>query len=281
MITSENFKRPVQAFKRNLKNFEAGDKYMKSIKFVALMIAATLAVSTASAQPSNIRAPPAENSTGLSSIAVDHYFSFQGLAADATSIDNNQGVLLLDGHINFRTTGYSVDVSSSSMEDEVDFLVNISGNEDPDSIAGQAVTREKIIENVQRPPGNYTASVEVVYDGETLLEKSERVEVLEPDTVENMSREELENEVRELREKVGNLHSRIDDLESTLEGQAPPEGPQNVPDTGGESGGRGPPAGLEEQFGNNSGDSGRPEGVPGRNSNRPGFVESLLSGLFG
>lgn len=245
---------------------------MKTSRLLSLLILVSFLATATAAQPSNIQAPPAENATGLSSIAVNHYFSFQGLAADSTSVNNNQGLLILDGHINFRTTGYSVDVSSSSTENDVDFLVNISGNEEPDSIAGQAVTREKIIENVQRPPGNYTAGVKVLYDEGTLLEKSKRVEVPEPDTLENMSREELENEVRNLREKIDSLHSRIDDLESSFKSQNPPERPGNVPDT----------AGNPEVESRDSGeDLERPEGVPGRNSNRPGFVDSLLSGLFG
>lgn len=202
---------------------------------------------------------------------------------DSEAERTEEPVVRLSGFVEFNTGGYEVDVETEEENNTVDFTVTI---EEPEGAATQAITRVPVEENFEAEPGNYTANLEVVRDDETVLERTEEVNVPESNEEadedserfeqdpENMTREELIEEVRDLRERIMDLTGEAED---ESERQGPPEevpaNPGQEDEDSNES---------EESESENESQEGPPSETPGQGSdNRPGFVNRMLSGIFG
>lgn len=197
-------------------------------------------------------------------------------------------VIRLSGFIEFNTGGYEVDIESEEENSNADFTVRI---EEPEESATQAVTRTSVEEDLEAESGRHTVNLEVVRDGETVLQRTKEVTVPESQEdsesseednqrfeqdPENMTREELIEEVKDLREQVLDLSESMNRPdEDSNQRQGPPE---DVPGQPGED---------EEENESESNESeergqGPPTDTPGQGSdNRPGFVNNLLNGIFG
>lgn len=185
--------------------------------------------------------------------------------------------LSLSGFVVFDSDNYEVEVESEDREDSVDFTVVIEGENESDS---EGETRAPVEETEEVGPGTYNVNLEVVRDGETVLQRSDEVTVPESETEEaeesdevredpeDMTREQLIEEVKSLREQIRELQ---EDTQSNGE-QGPPSDVPAEPSEDEET---------EEEESDESEDSGRPTEAPGEgSSNRPGFVNDLLNGLF-
>jgi hypothetical protein len=201
---------------------------------------------------------------------------------DSEAERTDEPVVRLSGFVEFNTGGYEVDVETEEENNTVDFTVTI---EEPEESATQAITRAPVEENFEAEPGNYTANLEVVRNDETVLERTEEVTVPESNEEserfeqdpENMTREELIEEVRDLRERVSELTE--DAEESGEEREGPPE---DIPANPGQEDEDEESNESEESESENESQEGPPSETPGQgNSNRPGFVNNLLRGIFG
>lgn len=196
-------------------------------------------------------------------------------------------VISLTGFIEFNNGGYEVEVESEEEENTVTYTVTIKESE---GAATQAITREKISEQVEAEGGTYNVNLNVVRDGETVMEETRKVEV--PETgeeekeddssqdLENMTREELIEEVKDLREQVRELRSNGDNEDSNGR-QGPPE---NVPAQNGNDDNSEDSSEVENESSEAENESSEesPSETPGQgNSNRPGFVNNILRGIFG
>lgn len=195
----------------------------------------------------------------------------------------DSAVISLTGFIEFNNGGYELEVESEEEDDTVSYTVTIKDSEGP---ATQAITRKEISEQVEAEAGTYNVNLNVVRDGETVMEQTRKVEV--PDAgssseeedserfeqnPENMTRDELIEEVRDLRERIRELTASESDEEDS-ERQGPPE---EVPANPGQE-----DEGSNESEAENESRQGPPSETPGQgSSNRPGFVNNLLRGLFG
>lgn len=192
-------------------------------------------------------------------------------------------VVSLSGFIVFNSGGYEVDVESEEENNNVDFTVNIS---EPEGMTTQAITRVPVKETEDVEPGTSNVNLQVVRNGETVLERNRELEI--PDTRSeedkedhktefeqdpaNMSRQELVKEVKELRERVRELEAELGDEAGEAPESPGPPGERDDEET------------EDGETENESGDDseGTPSEAPGQGSNRrPGFVNNLLSGLFG
>ncbi len=197
-------------------------------------------------------------------------------------------VVRLSGFVEFETGGYEVEVESEEENRTVDLTVAI---EEPEEAPTQQITRVPVEENLEVEEGSYTVDLEVVRGNETLLERTKEVKISSTEedesqyekSPENMTQEELVEEVKQLREKIAELTGEETDSE---ERQGPPE---DIPANPGQEGDDDSEEANEteesdETEGNETEDSslGPPSETPGQgNSNRPGFVNRMLGGLFG
>lgn len=188
-------------------------------------------------------------------------------------------VISLTGFIEFNNGGYELEVESEDEENTVTYTVTIKESEGP---ATQVITRKDISEQVEAEPGTYNVNLNVVRDGETVMTQTREIEVPETgedsedsdserfeQNPENMTRDELIEEVRDLRERIRELTASESD-----ERQGPPE---EVPANPGQE-----DEDSNESESENESQQGSPSETPGQGSdNRPGFVNNLLRGLFG
>lgn len=201
-------------------------------------------------------------------------------------------VVRLSGFVEFETGGYEVEVESEEENRTVDLTVAI---EEPEEAATQQVTRVPVEENVEVEDGSYTVDLEVVRGNETVLERTKEVKVSSTEedesqyekSPENITREELVEEVRDLREKLAELTGDDEsDSEDKHGEQGPPEDIPANPGQGEDeedSEEANKTEESDETAGNETEDSseGPPSEAPGNSERRPGFVNNLLSGLFG
>ncbi len=209
-------------------------------------------------------------------------------------------VVRVSGFVEFETGGYEVEVESEEENRTVDLTVMI---EEPEEADTQQVTRVPVEENIEVEEGSYTVNLDVVRGSQTVLERTKEVKVASSEEensekdkdLENMTREELIDEVKQLREKLEELRGDESDSEDNEQRQGPPEdlpaNPEqgddeddreetNETDTGNEETNE---TETEEPEGNETEDSseGPPSEAPGNSDNRPGFVNNILSGIFG
>lgn len=280
-----------------------------SIQYLAVIMSAFLMLTGAAVAQNSTNSTEDEFSSNNTSEDVsqlgdgvrEYNFNIQGLPAQAAlegpvnSADQEddseaerteEPVVRLSGFVEFNTGGYEVDVETEEENNTVDFTVTI---EEPEESATQAITRAPVEENFEAEPGNYTANLEVVRNDETVLERTEEVNVPESNEEaeedserfeqdpENMTREELIEEVRDLRERVSELTE--DAEESGEEREGPPE---DIPANPGQEDEDEESNESEESESENESQEGPPSDTPGQgNSNRPGFVNNLLRGIFG
>lgn len=204
---------------------------------------------------------------------------------------NSEPSAVLSGFIQFSSLGYEVDsdVEVDEESNQVNFEVVI---ENDDEIGADQVNRKSVRESEEVEPGSYTAILEVVRDDEVVHTEEKEIRVPgasedeneTEDNLENMSRDELIEEIRDLREEVERLREEIsgdsEDDSGLEEGPGLPDDtdPEDDEEEENES------DESEEEETENSQDSseqGPPEAAPGNSENRPGFVNRLLSGLFG
>ncbi len=225
---------------------------------------------------------------------------------------NEESSAVLSGFIQFSREGYEVDTDIEVDEEnsEASFEVVIEGDE----LGARVINREEIREFEDAAPETYTGRLEVVRDdevvhteeqefrvpgpGEDESDEDESEESEEDDeskdeseaSLENMSREELIEEVRSLREQVQSLQNRID--------SGRPESPGNRPDgidtpedesdedesEESENETEDEENETEESESDNeledSESSGPPTEAPGNSDQRPGFINRMLSGIF-
>lgn len=208
---------------------------------------------------------------------------------------------VLSGFVQFSNDRFRLDtdIEVNEEDNEARFEVEI---EEDDEAGSDVVTRRSIREFEDAEPGQYTGVLEVVRDDEVV--HTERQEFRVPGPVENdseteesedesealeeMSRDELIEEIRDLREQVQSLREQVSD-------RGPEERP--APETPGEDEEESEDeeteesedeesedvddSESEESDSNESESQGRPEEAPGNSENRPGFVNRMLSGLFG
>lgn len=196
----------------------------------------------------------------------------------------DEATVQLKGFIRFEDVGKEVEVESESEDGKVDFTVTIKSENSSNQM-------RSIREVEEVDPGDQTASLEVVRDGDVVYsdEKQFNIPETEEDSEEeqeqerlqNMTREQLIEEVQELRTEVEQLKERVSDREQEREG--PPEDIGNKPE---------PEPEPEDEAENETGEEDSsesdeenetgqgPQEAPGAD-NRPGFVNNLLGGLFG
>lgn len=178
-------------------------------------------------------------------------------------------VISLTGFVEFNTGGYEVDVESETEENTVNLTVKI---EDPEGSATQAISRVPVKETLETEGGDYTVNLNVVRGSETVLQTTEKVTIPESSEEkedsrfkqdpENMTREELVEEVKDLRERIIALT----------------KDPVSQPDGADDNQKQNPPKDVPAQPEDEDKDS----ETPGQgNSNRPGFVNRILEGIFG
>jgi len=191
-----------------------------------------------------------------------------------------ESVVQLSGFVEFTSGGYGLEVESEESEGEVDFVATIK--EPEEDATTQQIDRIPVKEDVEVESGKHTVNLEVVRNGEKVLERTREINIPETEkddsetnyekAPEDMTREELVEEVEKLREKVRELTE--DTAESGDERrQGPPEDIPSNPGEGTKESGKSDNASDEKQR--------PPSEAPGNSSNRPGFVNDLLGGLFG
>ena len=162
----------------------------------------------------------------------------------------NDSSVILTGFINFDGTSSELEVDSTLDDDTIIFDVKIkesTGDTSPK-------TTVKFRGEQEVGPGQYDGIIRFHRNGEIVHTEGRRIRVPgEPDEedqedLEEMSREELMNEVISLRERVDSLRSQTSNTDN--EGSVENESSDNQ-------------GGQQEK------------------SNKPGFIGSLLSGLFG
>ena len=221
--------------------------------------------------------------------------------------ENEEASAVLSGFIQFSREGYEVDADIEVDEEnsEALFEVVIEGDE----VGAEVINREEVREFQEASPGIYAGKIEVIRDNEvvhseeqefrvpgpTENESEEESEESEEDdesedgseeseddenNLEDMSKDELIEEVRSLREQVNSLQNRIDSGRPESPGNAPDGIPNSEEELSesyeGEDSGN-----AERESGNEPEESEPPTEAPGNSENRPGFVNRMLSGLFG
>ncbi len=284
-------------------------------QFIAVTLSALLLMSGAAmAQNSsdtelgdNISSNDTDDSESRLGDGVRSYsFDIQGLPAgaalkgpsssaeeDPSEVERaEEPVVRLSGFVEFETGGYEVEVESEEENRTVDLTVAI---EEPEEAATQQVTRLPVEENVEVEDGSHTVDLEVVRGNETVLERTKEVKVSSTEedesqyekSPENMTREELVEEVRDLREKLAELTGDDESDSEDKQGEQGP--PEDIPANPGQgedeedSEEANETEESDETAGNETEDSseGPPSEAPGNSERRPGFVNNLLSGLFG
>ena len=214
---------------------------------------------------------------------------------------------VLSGFVEFSNDRFELDTDIEVNEEDNTARFEVEIEEDGD-LGSDVVTRRSIREFEDAEPGQYTGVLEVVRDDEVV--HTERQEFRVPGPVENdsesenedsnedenesveaedesqgleeMSRQELIDEIRDLREEVERLRNQASD-----------RGPETPPTPGDDSEENESDEDEDEQESEDTDDSeseesedsneseGPPSGAPGNSENRPGFVNRMLSGLFG
>ena len=215
--------------------------------------------------------------------------------------ENEEPSAVLSGFIQFSREGYEVDTDIEVDEEnsEASFEVEI---EQEDELGAEVINREEIREFEDAAPGTYTGTLEVVRDDEVVHTEEQDFRVPGPveneseeeedseESLENMSRDELIEEVRSLREQVQSLQNRIDAGRPESPGNRPdgidtPEEESDEDDSEeSENETEDEENETEESESENETDdsesSGPPTGAPGNSDQRPGFVNRMLSGIF-
>lgn len=193
---------------------------------------------------------------------------------------NREPSVSLTGFIQFSRLGYEVDSDTDVNEDErtVTFELEIEQDEVSES---ESLNRQPVREVEDVEPGRYNAVVEVVRDDEVVYTENDQIvvpgdseteeeeESREQESLEEASREELIEEIKSLREQVRDLQNRIDSNrpETDVE-QDRDEATEEVEE-------------VEDVEEATEGSESEEVETPGRSDSRPGFVNNLLSGIFG
>lgn len=197
---------------------------------------------------------------------------------------NSEPSIVLSGFIQFSRLGYEVDsdVGVDEEANRVNFEVAI---ESDDEVGADQVNRKTVRESEEVEPGSYTAILEVVRDDEVVHTEEQEIRVPgapeEEDDLENMSRDELIEEIRDLREEIERLREQISDDSEDDSGLDQGPGIPEDTDSDGEEEENETEEDEETESSENSSEQGTPENTPGNSENRPGFVNRLLSGLLG
>lgn len=198
---------------------------------------------------------------------------------------------VLSGFIQFSSDRFEVDTDIDVNEDSNEAYVEIEIEESSDA-GSDVVTRRSIREFEDAEPGEYTGILEVIRDDEVVHSERQRFQVPGPvegeetesgdseedsEGLEEMSREELVNEVRDLRAQVERLRQQVSEGVDRPQPDTPAEPDEDVADRDSTE--------ENEQEADESVDSEETEEAdvdqtPGNSENRPGFVNRMLSGLF-
>lgn len=224
--------------------------------------------------------------------------------------ENEEPSAVLSGFIQFSRQGYEVDTDIEVDEENSEALFEVEIEQDEEDGA-EVITREEIRGFEDAAPGSYTGTLEVVREDEVVHseeqefrvpgpvenesddEESEETEDEEQEDegdegsegqgLEDMSREELIQEIRDLREQVESLRDEASDSQQDRSDQAEPDSETEEAENETESEDEEQESGEDdrEEDSQNESESPGPEGTPGNSENRPGFVNRMLSGLFG
>ena len=215
--------------------------------------------------------------------------------------ENEEPSAVLSGFIQFSRQGYEVDTDIEVDEENSEALFEVEIEQDEEDGA-EVITREEIREFEDAAPGSYTGTLEVVREDEVVhteeqeftvpgpvenesddeeSEETEEDEESEGQGLEEMSREELIQEIRDLREQVESLRDEASNSQQDRSDQAEPDSETEEPENETESEEQESGEDDGEEDSQNESESSGPEGTPGNSENRPGFVNRMLSGLFG
>ena len=200
---------------------------------------------------------------------------------------------VLSGFIQFSNDRFELDtdIDINEEENEAYFEVEI---EERDELGAEVVTRRSIREFEDAEPGQYTGVLEVTRDDEVVHTERQEFRVPGPvesdldeetedesEDLEELSREELIEEVRSLREQIQSLQNRMDSRTP----ETPEDRPEGIETPEDESSEEESEESEDEEESENeteeSEQSGPPTEAPGNSENRPGFVNRMLSGIFG
>ncbi|MFO7793804.1 MAG: hypothetical protein R6V35_02400 [Candidatus Nanohaloarchaea archaeon] len=219
--------------------------------------------------------------------------------------ENEEPSAVLSGFIQFSREGYEVDTDIDVDEENNEALFEVEIEQD-DEVGAEVITREEIREFEDAAPGNYTGRLEVVRDDEVVHTEEQEFRVPGPvenesedeeseddesedeseESLEDMSREDLIEEVRSLREQVQSLQNRNDSDNSEAPGNRPdgietPEDSDEESEDDSEDSENETEETESENESEDSESSGPPTEAPGNSDQRPGFVNRMLSGIFG
>jgi hypothetical protein len=209
--------------------------------------------------------------------------------------ERDSATVSLNGFVLFESSGNEIETESEVENGTVDFTVTIESEDESEEAENSSENetedlqpdRVRVSETEDVEPGRYTATLEVNQDGETLLTREEDIKIPETGNEddederqdpEEMSRDELVEEVKSLRERVQELEERlgIENRPSEEEGDSEPVNETTSGDDA-ESESETGETGTSDETPEGQG----PQGASGENSNRPGFVDRMLGGLLG
>lgn len=207
----------------------------------------------------------------------------------------DSAVVSLTGFIQFEDSGYELEVESEEEDSTVTYTVTIEESEE--DVSSQQITKRSISEQVDVEEGTYDVDLVVVRDGERVIQQNRKVEVpgtggveeedsQYEESPENMTREELVEEVKDLRERIVELTGDKSDSEDKQGEQGPPEDIPANPGQGedneeSEEANETEESNETEENETEDSSQGPPSEAPGNSDRRPGFVNNILSGLFG
>jgi len=217
---------------------------------------------------------------------------------------------VLSGFVQFSNDRFELDTDIEVNEEENRAQFEVEIEEDGD-MGSDVVTRESIREFEDAEPGEYTGVLEVIRADEVVHTEEQEFTVPSPEEndsesedgetedsneteeesedeeqslgLEEMSRQQLVDEIRDLREEVERLRNQASDRgpeEPPTPGDDSEENEENESDED-ESEDEDTEDSESEESEDSNESEGPPTGAPGNSENRPGFVNRMLSGLFG
>ena len=214
---------------------------------------------------------------------------------------------VLSGFVEFSNDRFELDTAIDVNEEDNTAQFEVEIEEDGD-LGSDVVTRRSIREFEDAEPGEYTGVLEVIRDDEVVHterqdfrvpgpvendsesedgesedsneteEESEDEE--QPQGLEEMSRQQLVDEIRDLREEVERLRNQASDRGPETPPTPGDDSEENESDED-ESENEDTEDSESEESEDSNESQGPPSGTPGNSENRPGFVNRMLSGLFG
>lgn len=205
---------------------------------------------------------------------------------------------VLSGFIQFSNDRYEVDTDIEVNEETNEAYFEAEIEEENDAGA-TVVSRESIEEFEDAEPGKYTGTLEVIRNNQVVHTEKQEFNVPGPrsntseeseethEELEEMSRDDLIEEVRALRAQVESLKDQLSQTQSEETSSNPEQDQANETDEETnedteELGEEQDSEDLEDstEQSDDEDDIQEPE-TPGQSDNRPGFVDRMLSGLIG